>query len=469
MTLSLKSGSSKNSENCIFLLHSRSQLKASRLSKPARKWFDNRFVTDEINYLNEDGKVTVVCKIPQIASDDDREFVRKLGHTVYKTIGKLIKDVFLACEDAQTTEVFAEGMLLADYQFDKYLSKKPKITLGQLFVASKMADLGRLKTVVKMVNWARDLVNEPVSWLNATKLSEEIATASEKAGVDCEIFGKQKIESLKMGGLLAVNKGSVDPPTFTTLEWKPENRVNKKPVVLIGKGIVFDTGGLSLKPTKDSMDLMKCDMAGAASVAAVTLAIARLRLPLHVIALIPATDNRPGGNAYAPGDIVTMHNGKTVEVLNTDAEGRMALADALSYSSKFEPELVIDVATLTGSAARAFGVHASVTMGNAPQKEFDLLNAAGFYTCDRVVQVPFWDEYEEYIKSPIADLKNVGGPEAGMITAGKFLAHFTKYPYIHIDIAGPAFVQTEENYRGLGATGASIRLLIEFLSRRISK
>jgi leucyl aminopeptidase len=272
-----------------------------------------------------------------------------------------------------------------------------------------------------------------------------------------------------MGGLLAVNKGSVDPPTFTILEWKPKSPVNKKPIVLIGKGIVFDTGGLTLKPTKNSMDLMKCDMAGAAAVAATTLVLANLKIPLHLITLIPATDNRPGGNAYAPGDIIRMFDGTTVEVLNTDAEGRMALADALAYSNKYKPELVIDAATLTGSAASAIGIWASCVMGTAPQAEFNKLISAGDKTADRVVQFPFWDEYEDEIKSPIADLKNVGGPEAGMITAGKFLAHFTKHPYIHIDIAGPAFLIERKNYRGLGATGAGIRLLVEFLMTKAKK
>jgi leucyl aminopeptidase len=232
---------------------------------------------------------------------------------------------------------------------------------------------------------------------------------------------------------------------------------------------VYDTGGLSLKPTANSMDFMKSDMGGAAAMVATTLAIAKLKLPLHIITLIPATDNRPGENAYTPGDIVTMYDGTTVEVLNTDAEGRMILADALAYAKKFKPELVIDAATLTGAAVAAIGLNAMIAMGNASQIEFDRLNQAGFYTHDRIVQFPFWDEYKEEMKSKIADLKNIGGPYAGMITAGKFLEHFTDYPYIHLDLAGPNFLHKKDSYRGMGATGAGVRLLTAFFMNKINE
>jgi leucyl aminopeptidase len=188
-----------------------------------------------------------------------------------------------------------------------------------------------------------------------------------EAGFTVEVFNRKKIEALRMGGLLAVNKGSIDPPTFNILEWKPENALNEKPVVLVGKGVVFDTGGLSLKPTAKSMDYMKCDMAGGAVVAATLYAVAKNKLPLHVVGLVPATDNRPDGNAYVPGDVITMFDGTTVEIKNTDAEGRLLLADALSYAKKYNPGLVIDVATLTGSAEIISGSQALVAMGNSPE------------------------------------------------------------------------------------------------------
>jgi leucyl aminopeptidase len=241
--------------------------------------------------------------------------------------------------------------------------------------------------------------------------------------------------------------------------------VNKKPVVLVGKGVVYDTGGLSLKPTPGSMDSMKCDMAGAACVAGAVYLAALQKLNVHVIALVPATDNRPGMNAYTPGDIVTMFDGTTVEVRNTDAEGRMILADALAYSSKYKPELVISVATLTGAAVRAIGTKATVAMGNASDKVFQQLEKAGNQTHERIVRFPFWDEYVEEMKSPIADLNNLGGGNAGMITAGKFLEHFVKNPYIHLDIAGPAWLDSKEDYKGQGGTGTGVRLLYTFLKK----
>jgi leucyl aminopeptidase len=206
-------------------------------------------------------------------------------------------------------------------------------------------------------------------------------------------------------------------------------------------------------------------MAGAACMVGAVYLAAIQKLKVHVIVLIPATDNRPGMNAYAPGDVVTMYDGTTVEVLNTDAEGRMILADALAYSNKYKPELVIDAATLTGAAVKAIGTNASVIMGNADDKYFDLLEKAGSETHERVVRFPFWDDYGKEVKSKIADLKNLGGPNAGMITAGKFLEHFVKSPYIHMDIAGPAWLDAKEDYKGQGGTGAGVRLLYNFLKK----
>ena len=229
--------------------------------------------------------------------------------------------------------------------------------------------------------------------------------------------------------------------------------------------MVYDTGGLSLKPTAHSMDLMKSDMAGAACMAGTVYSLALNKANIHVIALIPSTDNRPGKNAYAPGDVIHMYNKMTVEVLNTDAEGRMILADALAYGEQYKPELVIDAATLTGAAVRAIGTKASCLMGNANEKTMQKLIQAGIDTHERLVLLPFWDEYGDEMKSDIADLKNIGGPYAGMITAGKFLENFVKSPYIHLDIAGPAFLESEDGYRGKGGTGTGIRLLTHFLSK----
>lgn len=403
-----------------------------------------------------------------VRADQEAEELRKAGSKVKDLLSEEVEELFV---DGPKEDVFnfTEGLLLASYQFLKYRSTKEKeaLRLAQVYLSPEITkkQISELQNQTKAVFWARDMVNEPVSGLNAEQLGEAILGLSEEAGIRTHTLGKTQIESLKMGGLLAVNKGSMDPPTFTIMEYKPAKPVNKKPIVLVGKGVVYDTGGLSLKPTAGSMDVMKSDMAGAAAVAGAIYLAALQKLNVHVVGLIPATDNRPGQNAYAPGDIITMFNGSTVEVLNTDAEGRMILADALSYSAKYKPELVVSVATLTGAAVRAIGTKATVAMGNADDKAFQQLDKAGAQVHERIVRLPFWDEYAEEMKSKIADLKNLGGPNAGMITAGKFLEHFTKHPYIHLDIAGPAWLDTKEDYKGQGGTGVGVRLLYNYLKK----
>lgn len=403
-----------------------------------------------------------------IQEQKDGEANRVLGHQARTFLHKTVKSIAIH-GSKQTSLLVAEGLLLSNYQFIHYRKEvdKEKNALEKVDFTAKInaTELSELSAIVKAVSWARDLVNEPVSFLTATELAKAIESKGVEANFSVKILEKSQIESLKMGGLLAVNKGSIDPPTFTIIEYKPKKATNKKPIVLVGKGVVYDTGGLSLKPTPSSMDMMKCDMAGAACMAGTIYATAMMELPIHLVGLIPATDNRPGLNAYTPGDIITMYDGTTVEVLNTDAEGRLILADALAYSQKWKPELVIDAATLTGAAVRAIGTKASVVMGNADQKLFEQLNTAGMETHERVVQFPFWDDYFDEMKSKIADLNNLGGGYAGMITAGKFLEHFVKAPYIHMDIAGPAFLEKPQDYKGLGGTGVGIRLLVQFLKK----
>ncbi len=403
-----------------------------------------------------------------VKEDQNKEELRVAGATLFASLKKDNASLILIGETEQILLV-AEGILLSSYQFIDYFkdAAKKRHGLKEIFfpTAVPQKKIDELNAVLKAVFWARDRVNEPVSHLNATQLSEHIAALAPEAGFTVQILEKTQIESLKMGGLIAVNKGSIDPPTFTIVEYKPEKPVNKKPIVLVGKGVVYDTGGLSLKPTPGSMDVMKCDMGGAACVVGAVYLAAMQKLKVHVIALVPATDNRPGMNAYAPGDVITMFDGTTVEVLNTDAEGRMILADALAYSNKYKPELVIDAATLTGAALRAIGTKATVIMGNAEDKVFDALTKSGDETHERVVRFPFWEDYGNEIKSTIADLKNLGGPNAGMITAGKFLEHFVKAPYIHMDIAGPAWLDAKEDYKGQGGTGTGVRLLYNFLKK----
>ena len=401
------------------------------------------------------------------------EKYRRAGATLTPRLNSLkqTEATLYAANDDESLLALAEGILLSAYRFSKY-KEGSEMLLQKLSLVSNnnlSKELEELNILLDAVFKTRDLVNEPVLFLTAEQLSEEIVKLGKEAGFTTEVFNKSKIQSLKMGGLLAVNTGSPNPPTFNILEYKPENSVNSKPFILVGKGVVYDTGGLSLKPTEHSMDMMKCDMAGAGAVIGAFYAIAQNKLPIHLIGLIPATENRPDGNAITPGDIITMHNGKTVEVLNTDAEGRLILADALSYAKKYDPELVIDLATLTGAAVRAIGKEGIVYMGTADEETKKTFEQVGMDVFERLVEFPLWDDYDQHIQSDIADLKNIGTSEAGAISAGKFLEHFTSYPWLHLDIAAGAFMMAPFHYWVKGGTGLGVRLLYRFLKNEINK
>lgn len=406
------------------------------------------------------------------------ELLRRAGYTLHGQLkAEKIAEVFIEnhSDNSNAALLLAEGLALSAYQFEGYKTDEksrqaPALkTVYLVGNAATAAQIRELDGLLQGVILARDLVNAPVNKLNAVQLAERIAEAGDQAGYTTDIFDLAKIEALRMGGLLAVNLGSPEPPTFSILEYKPDNAQNEKPYVLVGKGVVFDTGGLSLKPTPNSMDLMKCDMAGGAAVAGTLFALAKNQVPLYVIGLVPATDNRPGGLAYAPGDVITMHSGLTVEVKNTDAEGRLLLADALSFAKRYNPELVIDLATLTGAAVRALGTEASASMGTAEPATLQQLSEAGYAVHERLVEFPLWDEYADHMKSDIADLSNLGKGEAGHISAAKFLERFAEgYPWIHLDIAGPAFLTAPESYRGKGGTGTGVRLLYEFLTKQLA-
>ena len=367
---------------------------------------------------------------------------------------------------------FTEGLILSNYQFLKYRSKASSeknslTTVGLIHKEVSQQEIDHLSVLCAAIFKTRDLVNEPVSFLNAVELGKQFTKMGKEAGFKVTVFDKAQITKMKMGGLLSVNLGSIDPPTFTVMEYKPEGAINKKPFVLVGKGVVYDTGGMSLKPTPNSMDYMKCDMAGGAAVGGAIYAIAKAKLPVYVIALVPATDNRLDGNAYVPGDVITMMSGKTVEVLNTDAEGRLILADALHYAKSLKPEMVMEFSTLTGAASAAIGPYGIVTMCKVDDATRAELEIAGNNVYERLAEFPLWDEYDELLKSDIADLKNIGGPTAGAITAGRFLLNFTDYPYMHFDIAGPAFSKSNDSYRGKNGTGVGVRLVFEFLKNKI--
>lgn len=374
----------------------------------------------------------------------------------------------------EKVEAIVEGFVLGAYRFDKYRTEDtPARNLKQLTLVAPAADIKAVRTAARTANeiaeatcFARDLVNLSPQDKTATELAKLAAESAQRHGYEATVWGLAEIREAGMGGLLAVNRGSEEPPSFTILEWNPSDAVNEKPIVLVGKGVVFDTGGLSLKPTLNSMDKMKNDMAGAAAVIGAMEAVARLKLPVHVVGLIPATDNRPGRHAYVPGEVIYMHSGATVEVLNTDAEGRMILADALSYARGLEPDLVVDIATLTGAQVVALGTVAAAILannkGNAPGYMADFVES-GERTGDLVAPLPLFDAYAELLKSDVADIKNVGNRHAGSITAAKFLEHFVDYPWIHLDIAGPAFLESRSSYRPKGATGFGVRLFVDFL------
>lgn len=418
------------------------------------------------------GRLVMVHHVKEMDRSRQLEAARVAGNAMALRLIAMKREtaqVISFQRDAEATLAFLEGIVLGAYTFTTHKTKDVPKALSKVSVVANevtAAALQGMADVCQAVCTARDLVNEPYSSLNATELGQHAQRLGKEAGFSVKVMNKEHVVAEGMGGLLAVNQGSIDPPVFIIMEWKPKGAVNKKPIVLVGKGVTYDTGGLSLKPTPNSMDAMKCDMAGAAAVIGAITATAKGKLPVHVVALVPSTDNRPGGNAFAPGDVLRMHNGLTVENLNSDAEGRLILADALSYGERYDAETIVTVATLTGAAVRAIGSIATVTMGTAPEAQFQRLEAAADHVFERTARMPFWDEYAEELKSDVADLKNIGGALAGQITAGKFLARFTTKPLIHLDIAGPAFLDKRDHYRPKGGTAVGVRLLHQFIKRR---
>jgi leucyl aminopeptidase len=465
------------SRDTLVLLDNLNQLRNLDLERADRQYLTEQLQADPgLAVCDVSGRLVMAHLTTNTDRSQQLEKARRAGDQMAARLNgtkRTEAQVISLQDDAEATLALAEGVVLGSYAFRKYKTdEKGAPTLEKLGIVAKETttqQVEELDDLCEAVYTARDLVNEPVSFLNAKQLAAEIRTLSRNAGFKVEVLGKDRIQALGMGGLIAVNKGSLDDPTFSILEWKPKNAVNKKPLLLVGKGVVYDTGGLSLKPTPNSMDQMKCDMAGAAAVACAIALVAKRELPVHVIGLVPATDNRPGGNAYAPGDVLRMHSGLTVEVLNTDAEGRLILADALSYGEQYKPELVMTLATLTGAAMRAIGTYGTAVMGTAPDTEFKKLEDAGLNTYERVARLPFWDEYGDEIISDVADIKNLGSDLAGAQTAGKFLARFTTHPYIHLDIAGPAFLTRKDSYRTKGGTGVGVRLLYHFIKQRATR
>lgn len=357
------------------------------------------------------------------------------------------------------------------YRFDQFKSRKDerRDTLRKLdfflgdpaLLASAEKGLAEGVALASGVDLAKNLGNLPGNVCTPTYLAEQAQALAKRFDLECKILERDEMEALGMNALLSVTRGSHQPPKFIVLQYHGDPQQPARPFVLVGKGITFDTGGISLKPPAE-MDEMKYDMSGAASVLGTMKAVAKSKLPIDLTVIMPCVENMPGGNASRPGDIITSMSGQTVEILNTDAEGRLILCDALTYSERLDPVLVVDVATLTGACVIALGHVASGLFSNAEVLAHELLEA-GETAYDRIWQLPLWDEYQESLKSNFADMANVGGRPAGTITAARFLSRFaTKFEWAHLDIAGTAWKSGTEK----GSTGRPVPLLFHFLLRR---
>lgn len=373
--------------------------------------------------------------------------------------------------------VFTEIALLGTYDFNKYKKKQgtdeknSALTIEFLIPSAK--EISRLKSVsdearivAEGVILARDLVNEPANVINPQTLAAAARKMSVSARISCRILHQKEMEKLKMGGILGVNQGSLTPPALIIMEYG-KKYASRGTVCLVGKGVTFDTGGLSLKPA-GGMEKMKYDMAGSAAVIGTMKAVAGLKLSRHIIGIVPAVENNVANNPQRPGDIIRMFNGKTVEVLNTDAEGRLILADALSYSARFKPKVIIDIATLTGMCAATFADQAIGLMGT-DEKLVEKIKTAGQESGERCWQLPLWEEYGQMIKGKQSDLKNIGGPNGGTITAGMFLKEFVpeKTSWAHLDIAGTAWCENARHDCLFGSTGVGVRLFVQLLTENL--
>ncbi len=375
-------------------------------------------------------------------------------------------------DPATAAQATVEGSILALYRFKGPKELKPEEAHEVEVLTVLEADAKKLpaveagaraaQVIAEAVYLTRDLQNWPANYATPTFLAETARRVAAETGMRCQVLEREDMEELGMGALLGVARGSQEPPKFIILEHKP-NADDLPTVVLVGKGITFDSGGISIKPSK-GMEEMKFDMSGGAAVIGAMQAVARLDLPLHVVGLVPATENLPSGTAQKPGDVVRTLNGKTIEVVNTDAEGRLILADALAYAQRYKPAGVIDLATLTGACVVALGKHRSGLMGNDDDLKAKL-KAAGEATGELVWELPLDEAYREQIESDVADMKNTGGGPAGAITAAMLLKEFTDYPWAHLDIAGTAWSDKDRPYVPKGGTGVGVRLLVEVLRK----
>lgn len=405
-----------------------------------------------------------------------------MGHTV-KRVRQVKAGFFTVAVPSVTpqgssavdvAQAMTEGAILGSYQFTAYRSDSvsAKDVKGMSLLAAETSavrsiaeGIRRGTATAEAAVLVRDLCNHPSNVMTPARIASEAKAIAKEQSLTLKILEQKEMEKLGMGALLGVARGSHEPPKFIILEYKGSKKKDARPVVLVGKTITFDTGGISLKPA-ENMEHMKADMTGGAEVLASIRAAARLKLPLHLISILPVAENMPGGRAMKPGDVVTTLSGKTVEVQNTDAEGRLILADALAYATRYKPAALIDIATLTGACVVALGQFAIGMFGtDAGVKES--VRKAGLRAGERVWEMPLWEEYFEQLRSDVADMRNIGGRGGGMITAALFLSKFVgDCPWVHLDIASTDWSERERAYVPKGPSGIGTRLLIQYLIDR---
>jgi leucyl aminopeptidase len=405
------------------------------------------------------------------ASGSAGQYTRSVGASTIATSIDGIERAHFSPSDA--AQAVVEGMILALYRFDKFKTEENSrqdiagvrlvsSTRDQVKAMQQGAEIGRI--LGESANLARSLVNHPANEMTPTMLAEQARQMAKECHLKCDILERKDLEKLGMGLFLGVAQGSEQPPKFIILEHRGGKK-SQGNIVFVGKGITFDSGGISIK-SAEGMERMKYDMSGGAAVIGALRAAALLKVPQNIIGLIPATENLLSGKATKPGDVHRAMNGKTAEVINTDAEGRLILGDALAYAARYKPMACIDLATLTGACVIALGHEAIGMMGNTQGEALmDRLRQAGISTGERVWQLPLWDEYLEHVKSDVADVKNVGmGRAAGAIAGAAFLVNFVDgYPWVHLDIAGTAWADREQPYKPKGGTGVGVRLLTQML------
>ena len=449
-----------------------------------RAW---RKAIDESGFSGRaDEAITILSKEPKKLTlvglgKQDKLSIRGLRSALYsvaktakkhrdRAIGVAVSYTLAPLTAEETARVVADYLGQADYKYDAYITankdeQAPPITATLIppdGIDGKRAKQleSEARAVAAGIRTVRDLGNAPSNLITPSKIAERAQQVAKSAGVKCTVYDKRDIEKMKMGGLLAVNRGSAEEPRFIVLEYAP--RKATRHVALVGKGITFDSGGISIKPA-EKMEEMKFDMCGAAAVIGTIEAAAGLELPVRITGVIPSTDNLPSGSAYKPGDIITTMSGKTVEIVNTDAEGRMILADALHYASELKPDHILDYATLTGACVVALASEAAGLFSNDDELARKLIEC-GERVGERLWRLPEWDEYKDLIRSEWADMKNSGGRWGGASTAAVFLKEFVNCPsWAHLDIAGTAYAEHETAREARGANGAGVRVTIAFL------